>query len=158
MKKILSILLALSMVLAFAGCEKKGNTEEEATRYSLSGTHEDFSVNGGSISISEDTLDLDAGNFEATAPFLDICAYTMKVYVDSGTEQNILLCNSVEDTSGGTLKLNGDIGKIAGHRSGRQAFSEEDIEKNLYFELTVRNLSDETKSYVVKLDVQKAGA
>lgn len=45
--------------------------------------------------------------------FADITTYSTTIYIN-GSEKETLLSNSVEDQTGGTIDVSGNIGKISG--------------------------------------------
>lgn len=81
--------------------------------------------------------------------FADITTYSTTIYIN-GSEKETLLSNSVEDQTGGTIDVSGNIGKISG-----DIFRDSDADKltdNLWFELKTTNLSGEENTYQVQLE------
>lgn len=79
--------------------------------------------------------------------FSDITTYSTAIYIN-GSEKAILLSNCVDDQTGGTIDVSGNIGKISGD------FLRDDDDKlndNLWFELKTTNLSGEENTYQVQL-------
>ena len=80
--------------------------------------------------------------------FVDITTYSTTIYIN-GSEKETLLSNSVDDQTGGTIDLSGNIGKIYG-----DILKDRDADKltdNLWFELKTTNLSGEENTYQVQL-------
>ena len=80
--------------------------------------------------------------------FGDITTYSTTIYIN-GSEKEPLLSNSVDDQTGGTIDLSGNIGKISG-----DILRDSDADKltdNLWFELKTTNLSGEENTYQVQL-------
>ena len=68
----------------------------------------------------------------------------------NGSEKEPLLSNSVDDQTGGTIDLSGNIGKIYG-----DILKDRDADKltdNLWFELKTTNLRGEENTYQVQLE------
>ena len=71
------------------------------------------------------------------------------IYIN-GSEKEPLLSNSVDDQTGGTIDLSGNIGKIYG-----DILKDRDADKltdNLWFELKTTNLRGEENTYQVQLE------
>lgn len=80
--------------------------------------------------------------------FGDITTYSTTIYIN-GSEKEPLLSNSVDDQTGGTIDLSGNIGKIYG-----DILKDRDADKltdNLWFELKTTNLSGEENTYQLQL-------
>ena len=89
------------------------------------------------------------GDLKVTSDdFGDITTYSTTIYIN-GSEKEPLLSNSVDDQTGGTIDLSGNIGKIYG-----DILKDRDADKltdNLWFELKTTNLSGEENTYQVQL-------
>ena len=90
------------------------------------------------------------GDLKVTSDdFGDITTYSTTIYIN-GSEKEPLLSNSVDDQTGGTIDLSGNIGKIYG-----DILKDRDADKltdNLWFELKTTNLSGEENTYQVQLE------
>ena len=62
-------------------------------------------------------------------------------YTISGSEKNVILSNSVTDTTGGTVNVSGDLGQISGDSTLRRIKIDDtnDLNGTLYFELTTKD-------------------
>ena len=129
MKKIMAAtlsLLACAVLLAGCNISSENNEEQSLKVYSFSGENE-------YISVSNSVIILDGKN--------EICY---------GSEKEPLLSNSVDDQTGGTIDLSGNIGKIYG-----DILKDRDADKltdNLWFELKTTNLRGEENTYQVQLE------
>ena len=78
-----------------------------------------------------------------------ILPHTQLIYIN-GSEKETLLSNGVDDQTGGTIDVSGNIGKISG-----DILRDSDADKltdNLWFELKTTNLSGEENTYQVQLE------
>ena len=80
--------------------------------------------------------------------FGDITTYSTTIYIN-GSEKEPLLSNSVDDQTGGTIDLSGNIGKISGDILRD---SDDKLTDNLWFELKTTNLNGEESTYRVQLE------
>ena len=67
--------------------------------------------------------------------------YSTTFYTISGSEKNVILSNSVVDTTGGTVNVSGDLGQISGDSTLRRINIDDtnDFNGTLYFELTTKD-------------------
>ena len=67
--------------------------------------------------------------------------YSTTFYTISGSEKNVILSNSVVDTTGGTVNVSGDLGQISGDSTIRRIKIDDtnDLNGTLYFELTTKD-------------------
>lgn len=67
--------------------------------------------------------------------------YSTTFYTISGSEKNVILSNSVTDTTGGTVNVSGDLGQISGASTLRRIKIDDtnDLNGTLYFELTTKD-------------------
>ena len=80
--------------------------------------------------------------------FGDITTYSTTIYIN-GSEKEILLSNGVDDQTGGTIDVSGNIGKISGDILGD---IDDKLTDNLWFELKTTNLRGEENTYQVQLE------
>ena len=81
--------------------------------------------------------------------FSDITTYSTTIYIN-GSEKETLLSNGVDDQTGGTIDVSGNIGKVSG-----DILRDSDVDKltdNLWFELKTTNLSGKENTYQVQLE------
>ena len=123
--------------------------KEPLVVYSFSGENEMFSISNGVIVLSEGEEIFYGGNL--VGELSDIVAYSMTFYIQSGSNDIVLLSNSVTDMTGGTIGIAGETGKISGDILKRA--EEDDLQNNLYFELKTANLDGEENTYQLQLTV-----
>ena len=149
MKIIVRVLLITVLYTClFSSCGMKP-AEEPLVVYSFSGENEMFSISNGVIVLNEGKEIFYGGNLDGELS--DIIAYSMTFYIQSGSDDIVLLSNSVTDMTGGTIGIAGETGKISGDiLIGAE---EADLQNNLYFELKTTNLDGEENTYQLQLTV-----
>ena len=152
MKKKMEVVLSLlACTVLLAGCNtsSESNEEQPLKVYSFSGENEHISVSNGVIILDGKDEICYGGDLKAMSDdFTDITTYSTTIYIN-GSEKEILLSNSVDDQTGGTIDVSGNIGKISGY-----ILRDSDADKltdNLWFELKTTNLSGEENTYQVQL-------
>ena len=149
MRKISVILFAtLVCCVLLSGCGNE-STRESLVVYSFSGENEMCSISNGVIVLNEGEEIFYGGNL--VGELSDIVAYSMTFYIQSGSDNIVLLSNSVIDMTGGTIGIAGETGKISGDVLKRA--EEDDLQNNLYFELKTTNLDGEENIYQLQLTV-----
>ena len=152
MKKKMEVMLSLlACTVLLAGCNtsSESNEEQPLKVYSFSGENEHISVSNGVIILDGKDEICYGGDLKAMSDdFTDITTYSTTIYIN-GSEKEILLSNSVDDQTGGTIDVSGNIGKISGY-----ILRDSDADKltdNLWFELKTTNLSGEENTYQVQI-------
>ena len=152
MKKKMEVMLSLlACTVLLAGCNtsSESNEEQPLKVYSFSGENEHISVSNGIIILDGKDEICYGGDLKAMSDdFTDITTYSTTIYIN-GSEKEILLSNSVDDQTGGTIDVSGNIGKISG-----DILRDSDADKltdNLWFELKTTNLSGEENTYQLQL-------
>ena len=140
MIKMKTLAFMTILMLALTGC---GKEEQEPLRvYSFSGENEQFAVSNGIIVLNGSEEIFSGGDLKAADDcFLDIMSYSTTFYTISGSEKNVILSNSVVDTTGGTVNVSGDLGQISGDSTLRRIKIDDtnDLNGMLYFELTTKD-------------------
>lgn len=144
--RILLITVLYTCLLSSCGMKP---AEEPLVVYSFSGENEMFSISNGVIVLNEGEEIFYGGNLDGELS--DIIAYSMTFYIQSGSDDIVLLSNSVTDMTGGTIGIAGETGKISG--DVLKSAEEDDLQNNLYFELKTTNLSGEENTYQLQLTV-----
>ncbi len=112
------ILLALfGCTFLFTGCGvSSARSQEEALKvYSFHGENDVISVENGVIVLDGKNEICYGGNLDGNAnAFSDITAYSATFYLNVDNEREVLMSNGVEDRTGGTVNVFGDLGKITG--------------------------------------------
>ena len=128
------------------------NEEDELSVYSFTGTHELFELPNGIVVLTNDKEVFDGGDLKIINPaaFSDIVFYSAKYYQIKDGEKRTILFNGVEDMTGGTLDIEGDLGRIASADIIR-----DDLEGNLWFELKTTDMSGKENTYQIPLTLEK---
>lgn len=152
MKKIRAVMLSLfACTVLLTGCSTstESNEEQSLKVYSFSGENEYISVSNGVIILDGKDEICYGGDLKVmSVDFADITTYTTTIYIN-GSEKETVLSNSVDNQTGGTVDVSGNIGKIFG-----DILSDSDANKlidNLWFELKTINLRGEENTYKVQL-------
>ena len=152
MKKIRAVMLSLlACTVLLAGCNTspESNEEQPLKVYSFSGENKYISVSNGVIILDGKDEICYGGDLKVMSDdFSDITTYSTTIYIN-GSEKEILLSNGVDDQTGGTIDVSGNIGKISGDILGD---SDDKLTDNLWFELKTTNLSGEENTYQVQLE------
>ncbi len=144
--RVLLITVLYTCLLSSCGMKP---AEEPLVVYSFSGENEMFSISNGVIVLNEGEEIFYGGNLDGELS--DIIAYSMTFYIQSGSDDIVLLSNSVTDMTGGTIGIAGETGKISG--DVLKSAEEDNLQNNLYFELKTTNLSGEENTYQLQLTV-----
>ena len=144
--RVLLITVLYTCLLSSCGMKP---AEEPLVVYSFSGENEMFSISNGVIVLNEGEEIFYGGNLDGELS--DIIAYSMTFYIQSGSDDIVLLSNSVTDMTGGTIGIAGETGKISG--DVLKSAEEDDLQNNLYFELKTTNLGGEENTYQLQLTV-----
>jgi hypothetical protein len=144
--RVLLITVLYTCLLSSCGMKP---AEEPLVVYSFSGENEMFSISNGVIVLNEGEEIFYGGNLDGELS--DIIAYSMTFYIQSGSDDIVLLSNSVTDMTGGTIGIAGETGKISG--DVLKNAEEDDLQNNLYFELKTTNLGGEENTYQLQLTV-----
>ena len=152
MKKIMVAtlsLLAYAVLLAGCNTSTESNEEQSLKVYSFSGENEYISVSNGVIILDGKNEICYGGDLKVISDdFVDITTYSTTIYIN-GSEKETLLSNSVDDQTGGTIDVSGNIGKISGDFLRD---SDDKLTDNLWFELKTTNLNGEESTYRVQLE------
>lgn len=144
--RVLLITVLYTCLLSSCGMKP---AEEPLVVYSFSGENEMFSISNGVIVLNEGEEIFYGGNLDGELS--DIIAYSMTFYIQSGSDDIVLLSNSVTDMTGGTIGIAGETGKLSG--DVLKSAEEDDLQNNLYFELKTTNLGGEENTYQLQLTV-----
>ena len=141
MRKLTAFLCILLSVLMLAGC----NDTEQITTYTLRGEHDYFAISNGSITLSDAEEVFDGGDLQITQSgvFEEVASYSTTFYMIADGERRIILSNSVVDQTGGTISIEGDLGKGTGDGFiiGNKVEKIDDLKENLWFELKTTDLN-----------------
>jgi len=97
----------------------------------------------------------DGGDLQITQSgvFEEVASYSTTFYMIADGERRIILSNSVVDQTGGTISIEGDLGKGAGDGFiiGNKVEKIDDLKENLWFELKTTDLNGNEEAYQVQL-------
>ena len=160
MKKVISIVISCLLITALVGCA--GSTEDAesgAVVYSISGSNDLFEISNGVIVLGEEEEVFDGGDLKIIQEdlFSDVTAYTCSYYTITNGERRTILSNSTVDMTGGTLNVNGDLGRASGNGIliGNKIKSAEDLENVIWFELITTDLNGKENTYQLPLVLNK---
>ena len=160
MKRIISIAISCLLIAALVGCAGSAeNAESDSVVYSMSGSNDLFEISDGVIVLGEEEEVFDGGDLKILQEdlFSDVTAYTCSYYTITNGERRTILSNSTVDMTGGTLNLNGDLGRASGMGIliGNKIKAAEDLEQLLWFELITTDLSGKENTYQLPLVLNK---
>lgn len=160
MKRIISIVITCLLTAALVGCA--GSAEDAKSGsvvYSMSGSNDLFEISNGVIVLGEEEEVFDGGDLKILQEdlFSDVTAYTYSYYTITNGERRTILSNSTVDMTGGTLNVNGDLGRASGNGIliGNKIKSAEDLESVIWFELITTDLSGKENTYQLPLALSK---
>lgn len=160
MKRIISIAISCLLIAALVGCAGSAeNAESDSVVYSMSGSNDLFEISNGVIVLGEEEEVFDGGDLKIIQEdlFSDVTAYTCSYYTITNGERRTILSNSTVDMTGGTLNVNGDLGRASGNGIliGNKIKSAEDLENVIWFELINTDLSGKENTYQLPLVLNK---
>ena len=135
-KGLAALLVVFACGVLLSSCGKEP-AEEPLVVYSFCGENGIFSISNGLIVLSSAEQLFCGGNL--AGELSDIVDYSMTYYVQSDNEKRTLISNRIIDTTGETLSIAGETGKISG-----DIFTTSEIDalqNNLYFELKTMDLN-----------------
>ena len=145
--KLLAILACCALL---SGCG--GETAKESlVVYSFYGESENLSISNGVIVLSSTEEIFYGGNLEGELS--DVVGYSMTYYIPFSNDERILLSNSVEDMTGGTINIAGEIGKRSGDILTTTEI--EELRNNLFLKLKTTNLKGEENEYQLQLTLKE---
>ena len=160
MKRIISIAISCLLIAALVGCAGSAEDNESGSVvYSMSGSNDLFEISNGVIVLGEEEEVFDGGDLKIIQEdlFSDVTAYTCSYYTITNGDRRTILSNSTVDMTGGTLNVNGDLGRASGNGIliGNKIKSAEDLEDVICFELITTDLSGKENTYQLPLVLNK---
>ena len=160
MRRIISIAISCLLIAALVGCAGSAkDAESGSVVYSMSGSNDLFEISNGVIVLGEEEEVFDGGDLKILQEdlFSDVTAYTCSYYTITNGERRTILSNSTVDMTGGTLNVNGDLGRASGNGIliGNKIKSAEDLENVIWFELITTDLSGKENTYQLPLVLNK---
>lgn len=157
MKKIISIMLFILSVFVFVGCNN-GSNKSKTEVYTFSGENDLISVINGTLVLNGEEDIFSGGELKVLQEedFSDVDSFCTSFYIAKGAEKIYILMNAVEDMTGATVSVSGDLGKISGDViTEYKDFSTDDFINNLIFELWVIDLEGRERVYEIQMNVEK---
>ena len=143
-------IVACTVLLAGCNTSSESNEEQSLKVYSFSGENEYISVSNGVIILDGKDEICYGGDLKVMSDdFANITTYSTTIYIN-GSEKETLLSNGVDDQTGETIDVSGNVGQISG-----DILRDSDADKltdNLWFELKTTNLNGEESTYRVQLE------
>ena len=160
MKRIISIAISCLLIASLVGCAGSAeDAESGSVVYSMSGSNDLFEISNGVIVLGEEEEVFEGGDLKIIQEdlFSDVTAYTCSYYTITNGERRTILSNSTVDMTGGTLNVNGDLGRASGNGIliGNKIKSAEDLENVIWFELITTDLSKKENTYQLPLVLNK---
>ena len=160
MKRIISITISCLLLAALVGCAgSPEDAESGSVVYSMSGSNDLFEVSNGVIVLGEEEEVFDGGDLKVLQEdlFADVTSYSCSFYLITNGEKRTILSNSIVDMTGGTLSVNGDLGRASGNGIliGNKIEVAEDLENSIWFELITTDLSGKVNTYQLPLELNK---
>ena len=160
MRRFLSIAISCLLIAALVGCESSAeDAESDGVVYSMSGSNDLFEISNGVIVLGEEEAVFDGGDLKILREdfFSDVTAYTCSYYTITNGERRTILSNSTVDMTGGTLNVNGDLGRASGNGIliGYKIKAAEELDQFLWFELITTDLSGKENTYQLPLILNK---
>ena len=160
MKKVVSIAILCFLIAGLVGCAGSAEDNESGSVvYSMSGSNDLFEISNGVIVLGEEEEVFDGGDLKILQEdlFSDVTSYTCSFYTMVNSEKRTILSNSTIDMTGGTLNVNGDLGRASGNGIliGNKIKSAEDLEDVIWFELITTDLSGKENTYQLPLVLNK---
>ena len=152
MKRIISIAISCLLIASLVGCAGSAEgAESGSVVYSMSGSNDLFEISNGVIVLGEEEEVFDGGDLKILQEdlFSDVTSYTCSYYTITNGEQRTILSNSTVDMTGGTLSVNGDLGRASGNGilMNQKIQNADDLEQFLWFELVTTDLSGKENTY-----------
>ena len=160
MKRIISIAISCLLIASLVGCAGSAeDAESGSVVYSMSGSNDLFEISNGVIVLGEEEEVFDGGDLKILQEdlFSDVTAYTCSFYTIVNGEKRTILSNSTVDMTGGTINVNGDLGRASGNGLliGNKIKGVEDLEQIFWFELITTDLSGAESTYQLPLVLNK---
>ena len=155
MKKWIVLFLTLLYVFSLTACSKSG--QEQIVEYSFHGEDEHLAVSNGRIVLSDTEEIFDGGDLAVLQAELaaDVTAFSTTFYAVISGEQRTILSNSVIDQTGGSIHVNGDLGRVSGDGIliGNKVENIDDLKENLWFELKIVGADGKENVYQLQLEL-----
>ena len=154
MKKLISFLLVLTMVLIFSGCGKEDKMPGQKV-YSFSGECGEFRIINGIAVIGGEQETFYGGKLELkTDDFKNIAGHSFEYYIDNGGENHTIMNNVMVDQSSTYDLQDQETGQISGTILNFN-INASIFEHNLHFKLTVTDENGDNKDFTIPMEVKQ---
>ena len=154
MKRILSVILTLVLLIGLVGCSDT-KVEPIERVYSFSGEIEEMRVINGVAIIGSDTETFYGGILELkTETFYGVTKLNTKFYISDGSENWTIINNAVQDETGTFSLKNQELGQITGPILNSNIKLSE-FEENLYFKLDITDKNGNIQTYTIPMEVKE---
>ena len=158
MKKRMAIFLIFICVFGLAGCTEQSSEEQENAFgvYSFCGANEQFEVSNGVIVLDTEEI-FYGGNLDVLHDdqFSNIASFTTTFYTIRNGEKRVIISNAVVDETGGSVNMEGELGKASGDGFviGNKIKEIDELKNNLWFELKTIDTNEQENIYQLQLTV-----
>lgn len=154
MKKLIVLILSLTLVSALVGCSNTKQAEVET--YSINGAHDYFTISNGSLVFSDTEELFDGGDLKIIQSdvFNEVISYSTTFYSLINGEREPILSNSLSfNNISETVNIEGDLGKISSKDGiiNNNIESIDELKDNLWFELKTTDLNNKENVYQIQL-------
>ena len=154
MKKVLAVILALAIMLAFTACGKEDGAPAQKV-YSISGECDEFRVVNGVAVIGGEKETFYGGNIELkTDDFKNISAHSFEYYIDRDGENHTIMNFVMANQSLPYDLRDEEIGQISGTILNFNMDASM-FEHNLRFELTVTDENGVNREFAIPMEVKQ---
>ena len=145
----------LLCVLPLCACDN--SKQEQVSVFSFCGGNERFEIPNGVIVLGKTKEVFDGGDLRVIQNelFSNVALFSVKFYTIRNGEQRVILSNSVVDTTGSSVNIEGDLGRVSGDSIIAYNHVEgiDELKQNLWFELKTADLNGKTQTYQIKLNL-----
>ena len=156
MKKFLSLILAISFMLALTAC--KNEAQEQLVVYSFYGENDCFKISNGTIVLSDSEDIFYGGSLHVTEPesIIDISSYKATFYTVTDGQREIILVDELHNSSSAEL-LEVSLGKIVANDSelNQQFKNIEQLNGKVFCELETTDKEGNKNSYTIEMELTK---
>lgn len=144
----------------FSGCASDDTSiPEELVVYSFNGENDQFTITNGVIVLNAAEEVFYGGNLDLKQDelFSDVTSFSATFYTMADGEKKTILSNAVTDMAENSVNVTGDLGKISGSEAllSTKIDDVEELQNNLYFDITTTNLNGEEITYHLQLSMTR---
>ena len=166
MKKLIVVIVVsicllgvISLASTLPDTPEEEISKEQFSVYSFTGSNGLVEISNGVIVLGTDNEIFDGGNLQMirTELFSDVASYFTAFYLKKDGEERTILTHGVDDMTGGSVTIEGDLGRISGDGViiGNGVENIDELLQSLYFELRVTDLNGRESVYTFPLNLTK---